>query len=156
MITDIKTLEKEEQLTEDSDNEVQSIYGRSEGKHADQIKVYLKPDEMSDSGMLNFSYEVKQFTSTQMHLQLAFENKLHISISPSPEQLIIEFNDFKDEAGNLSVNDHTITKQIPNQLEEETASIIETTANFVGITMNVQYLFSVLTNSGLGTLVSSI
>ena len=69
ILIEIKTLEKEEKLTEDSENEVQPIYGRPEGKNVEQLKVYLMPDEMSeDSGMLNFSYEVKSFTSTQMHL----------------------------------------------------------------------------------------
>ena len=41
-------------------------------------------------------------------------------------------------------------------MDEKTASIIETTGNYVGITMSVHYLVSVLTNSSLGALISSI
>ena len=79
--------QKNEQLTEDSDSdEVESIHGRPEGENVEEsLKLYLKPDEMSDSSKLNFSYEVRSFTSTQLQLQLAFENKLYISISPSPD-----------------------------------------------------------------------
>ena len=70
--------------------------------------------------------------------------------------LVIEFHDFKDQAGNLIFKDYTITKTIPNQLDEETASIIETIGKYVGITMSVHYLFTVLKKSGVGALVASI
>jgi len=73
MLAQIKALEKEpknenEQLTEDSEDEVKPIFGRSEGKNEEILTVYILPDESSDSSKLNFSYEVKSFTSTQMQL----------------------------------------------------------------------------------------
>jgi len=55
-------------LTEDSDSEVRPILGRPEGTNVESLKVYIQPDEMSDSSKINFSYEVKSFTSTQMQL----------------------------------------------------------------------------------------
>ena len=72
-------------MTEDSDDEVKPIFGRPEGKNETSLIVYIQPDESSDSSKLNFSYEVKSFTSTQIQLQLAFENKLYVSISSSPD-----------------------------------------------------------------------
>jgi len=73
MLAQIKALEKEpknenEQLTEDSEDEVKPIFGRPEGKIAESLKVYIQPDESSDLSKLNFSYEMKSFTSTQMQL----------------------------------------------------------------------------------------
>ena len=67
-------------MQEDSDNEFVFIFGRPAGNEVEGLNVYINPDEMSDLSKLNFSYEVKSFTSAEMQLQLAFENKPYISI----------------------------------------------------------------------------
>ena len=95
-----------------------------------------------------------------MQVQLAFENKMHVSVSPTQDKLVISMHDIRDKHGDIIVEDHLIEKSIPTQLDEATATTLQVVGSTVSAATNAQFSFNivlnVLMNSSLGTLISSI
>ena len=64
--------------------------------------------------MLQFKYEFQEVQGDSVSIKLNFTNPEHLSISPEPDMLVIELRDFRDDQGNLIVDEKIIRTPIPN------------------------------------------
>ena len=67
------------------------------------MTVSIEADEMSDVSKLNFDYEIVDFGEEKIEMQLNFDEKSYVSVSPLPDLLVIELNDLRDKEGKLIV-----------------------------------------------------
>ena len=86
--------------------------------------MYIEPDEMSEVEKLNFQYKIQVFDQEQLKIDLEFAEAKFVSNNPDPEFLVIEMNNFRDPEGKHIVQEHTIRKSLPTQLDAETAATL--------------------------------
>ena len=130
------------------------------GKEIPGFKMFIEPDEMSDSSKLNFKYKTTTFNSDQLQIELEFEEAKFVSTNPEPEFLIIEMKEFRDPSGELIVKEHTIKKPLPTQLDEGTAATLAVVGAAAGGAVGASFSFNVVLNlivsQSLNQMLSSI
>ena len=94
-----------------------------------------------------------------MQLQLNFDQASSVSVSPSPDYLVIDVKNFRDKKGRLIAKNQLIRKPIPTQMggTETTMSVL---GNSAGSTLSAQLSLNMVLNIGmnvsLNALVSSV
>ena len=87
--------------------------------------MYIEPGEMTNAEKLKFKYRVEKFEDEKLTVQLTFENPGHVSATKEQDILTVKLKELRDLDDKLIVEDWTIKRPLPNQLDEETAAIID-------------------------------
>ena len=116
----------------DEDDNIIRVYGQPEDQLEDQSKdtrgnitMYIEPGEMTNAEKLKFKYRVEKFEDEKLTVQLTFENPGHVSATKEQDILTVKLKELRDLDDKLIVEDWTIKRPLPNQLDEETAAIID-------------------------------
>ena len=86
--------------------------------------MYIEPGEMTNAEKLKFKYRVEKFEDEKLTVQLTFENPGHVSATKEQDILTVKLKELRDSDEKLIVEDWTIKRPLPNQVDEETAAII--------------------------------
>ena len=115
---------------------------------------YTKPEK------LQFTYEFGDFEDKSVSLSLNFADPDNVSIAKETDILVIELKDFRDNEGNLIVDEKTIRISIPNQVEAGLAVTVEaagsTAASGVASSFSFNFIMSILLSSSLSKMLASI
>ena len=112
--------------------------------------MYIEPNESSDPEKLKFKFQVLQFQSKLLSLELIFENPAYVSTMADKDVLVITLNDFRDLDGNLIVDDFVLKKELPNQMSKEEAEAIWTASITTETILGVGFSFSLIVNLLVG------
>ena len=84
----------------------------------DLIQIEIQPSDFNDGEMLGFSWNVTEFISDRMDIQLYFENPMYVASTPEDDYLQIEIlapEWFLDQEFHLPLSNSTIlfTESLP-------------------------------------------
>ena len=78
------------------------------------VTICIDPSGYTESDMLQFNYVFEEVQGDSVSIKLNFTNPEHLSIASEPDMLVIELRDFRDDQGNLIVDEKIIRTPIPN------------------------------------------
>ena len=95
-----------------------------------------------------------------MPLTVNFVDPDNVSIAAETDMLVIELKDFRDNEGNLIVEEKIIRIPIPNQVSFDLAVTMETAGSFassgVATSFSFNFVLSILLSTSLSQMLSSI
>ena len=136
----------------DSDNDedfIVRIYGRSTtGVEIQGFTAYIEPAEMSPAESLQFNYTVSFDSPGSASVQLDFSEPGYVSVTTTPDILVIELKNFTDNEGNLIADHAKIKRNLPNQIGDfEQAEAIFLAAEYAVVAIGSQFTIQTLLTS---------
>ena len=113
----------------------------------------IEPSGYTEPEKLQFTYEFGDFKDNSIPLSVHFADPDNVSIAADADMLIIELKDFRDNEGNLIVEEKIIRIPIPNQVSSDLASTIKAAGSFassgVASTFSFNFVLSILLSTSM-------